>query len=181
MGSRNIFPSTLASAPLAKSTLARVTTPQTPTRRPPTIKAHDPYLSINPKFAVIPAVPGVNTPPQNERLPKNIPSDKEATLLIPARFMPLPAVPVLESEVDVSDAVQVDDVVNSVEEVKLEDLTQVTQDTKVYAAEDFLAPGEERKQFKRCHGKCVQKFCLPVGNLAVFDKCTDKCKGICTQ
>merc|ERR1711892_878195 len=194
--SRNIFPSTLASAsPLVTSTLAttrttitprtttttttaRVTTPQTTTRRPQTTKAHDPYLSINPKFAVIPAVPGVNTPPQNERLPKNIPSDKEASLLIPARFMPLPAVPVLESEVDVSDAVQVGDVVNSVEEVKLEDLTQERQ---VYAAEDFLAPSEERKQFKRCHGKCVQKFCLPVGNLAVFDKCTDKCKGICTQ
>merc|ERR1712106_879097 len=75
--SRNIFPYTLVSAP------------QTTTRRPQTTKAHDPYLSINPKFAVIPAVPGVNTPPQNERLPKNIPSDKEASLLIPARFMPL--------------------------------------------------------------------------------------------
>merc|ERR1712106_398158 len=80
--SRNIFPSTLAPAPLVKSTVAitttpaRVTTPQTTTRRPQTTKAHDPYLSINPKFAVIPAVPGVNTPPQNERLPKNIPSDK---------------------------------------------------------------------------------------------------------
>ena len=22
-----------------------------------------------------------------------------------------------------------------------------------------------RKQFKRCHGKCVQKFCLPIGNI----------------
>merc|ERR1712106_1048209 len=79
--SRNIFPSTLASAsPLVTSTTpqttttTRVTTPQTTTRRPQTTKAHDPYLSINPKFAVIPAVPGVNTPPQNERLPKNIPS-----------------------------------------------------------------------------------------------------------
>merc|ERR1711892_806524 len=100
--SRNIFPSTLASTPLVTTT-ARVTTQRTTTRRPQTTKAHDPYLSINPKFAVIPAVPGVNTPPQNERLPKNIPSDKEASLLIPARFMPLPAVPEFESEVDVSD------------------------------------------------------------------------------
>merc|ERR1712106_1216490 len=103
--SRNIFPSTLASAPLVTSTVATTTTPRTTTTtttarvtRPQTTKTHDPYLSINPKFAVIPAVPGVNTPPQNERLPKNIPSDKEASLLIPARFMPLPAVPVLDSE-----------------------------------------------------------------------------------
>ena len=40
---------------------------------------------------------------------------------------------------------------------------------------------EARKQFKRCHGKCVQKFCLPVGVLSVFDNCTNKCRGICTH
>ena len=37
-----------------------------------------------------------------------------------------------------------------------------------------------RRKFKRCHGKCVQKFCLPVGNLSVYDKCMDKCRGLCT-
>ena len=37
-----------------------------------------------------------------------------------------------------------------------------------------------RRKFKRCHGKCVQKFCLPVGNLSVYDKCVDKCRGLCT-
>ena len=37
-----------------------------------------------------------------------------------------------------------------------------------------------RRKFKRCHGKCVQKFCLPVGNLSVYDKCVDKCRGFCT-
>lgn len=37
-----------------------------------------------------------------------------------------------------------------------------------------------RRKFKRCHGKCVQKFCLPVGNLSVYDKCVGKCRGLCT-
>merc|ERR1711997_41359 len=39
----------------------------------------------------------------------------------------------------------------------------------------------ERKAFKRCHGKCVQKFCLPIEDLGVYDACTNKCKGICEQ
>eukprot|EP00091_Calanus_sinicus_P024356 TRINITY_DN8671_c0_g1_i1.p2 TRINITY_DN8671_c0_g1~~TRINITY_DN8671_c0_g1_i1.p2 ORF type:complete len:159 (-),score=26.24 TRINITY_DN8671_c0_g1_i1:40-516(-) len=151
----------------------------------------DPYLSISPKFAVLQAVPGVNTPTQNDRLPKNISPNQEASLLVPERFMPVPAVPAIptlqtiESDVDLSDQVQVDDVANSVE-VRTDPLLEnepeaappvrpVDQDT------DFLAPSKERKQFKRCHGKCVQKFCLPVGNLSVFDKCTEKCKGVCTQ
>ena len=39
---------------------------------------------------------------------------------------------------------------------------------------------EIRKNFKRCHGRCVQKQCLPVGNLDVYYKCVDKCKQLCT-
>jgi len=39
---------------------------------------------------------------------------------------------------------------------------------------------EIRKKFKRCHGRCVQKQCLPVGNLDVYYKCVDKCKQLCT-
>merc|ERR1712119_40284 len=42
-------------------------------------------------------------------------------------------------------------------------------------------PTVQRKAFKRCHGKCVQKFCLPIENLGVYDACTDKCRGICEQ
>jgi len=40
---------------------------------------------------------------------------------------------------------------------------------------------KQRKQFKRCHGKCVQKFCLPINELTVFDSCSTKCKGICSE
>ena len=39
---------------------------------------------------------------------------------------------------------------------------------------------EIRKKFKRCHGRCVQKQCLPVGNLDVYYKCVEKCKQLCT-
>ena len=39
----------------------------------------------------------------------------------------------------------------------------------------------QRKAFKRCHGKCVQKFCLPIDDLGIYDSCTEKCKGICEQ
>ena len=39
---------------------------------------------------------------------------------------------------------------------------------------------EIRKKFKRYHGRCVQKQCLPVGNLDVYYKCVDKCKQLCT-
>ena len=38
---------------------------------------------------------------------------------------------------------------------------------------------EIRKKFKRCHGRCVQKQCLPVANLDVYYKCVDKCKQLC--
>ena len=38
----------------------------------------------------------------------------------------------------------------------------------------------ERKKFKKCHGRCVQKFCLPVGSLAKHAECQDSCKDICS-
>jgi hypothetical protein len=39
---------------------------------------------------------------------------------------------------------------------------------------------DARKKFKRCHGRCVQQFCLPVNELSVYAKCVDKCKLLCT-
>eukprot|EP00092_Neocalanus_flemingeri_P073840 GFUD01091202.1.p1 GENE.GFUD01091202.1~~GFUD01091202.1.p1 ORF type:complete len:356 (+),score=93.31 GFUD01091202.1:54-1121(+) len=118
---------------------------------------------------------------QSNRVPKTITPGQEASVLIPDRFMPVQAVPITTSEVDRSDSVQVDDVTNTVEEVRVAAFTQVAQATPVTEDNTFLAPSAGRKQFKRCHGKCVQKFCLPIDSLSVFDKCTDKCKGICTQ
>ena len=50
-----------------------------------------------------------------------------------------------------------------------------TQDTPAHYDDD-----EERKQFKSCHGQCVQQFCLPIDKTAVFENCTDKCRNICS-
>ena len=36
-----------------------------------------------------------------------------------------------------------------------------------------------RKAFKRCHGKCVQKRCLPIGDLRVYEKCVLECTKTC--
>jgi len=156
----------------------------------------DPYLTINPKFAVLPAVPGVHTPqqvitPLVERLPKKIPPGKEASLLIPARFMPLPAVPVEDTAGDLGLIQEVADVTNTVEEV-LEERVKEGKDEEDISEKSsnvppvktvLTAPGpsDARRAYKRCHGKCVQKFCLPVTSLSVFDECTAKCGGICTQ
>jgi len=38
-----------------------------------------------------------------------------------------------------------------------------------------------RKAFKRCHGKCVQKRCLPIGDLVVYEKCVVACTKVCEQ
>ena len=50
--------------------------------------------------------------------------------------------------------------------------------TKAPEAEDDRK--EERRKFKRCQGRCVQQFCLPVSNLTVYKNCVDKCKSFCT-
>merc|ERR1712181_99430 len=39
---------------------------------------------------------------------------------------------------------------------------------------------ETRKKFKRCQGRCVQEFCLPVESIPVYEKCVNKCKTFCT-
>ena len=143
-------------------------------------KETNPYMSIYmDRFAIVPAVPGLKIP---QRTTKSVPLD------IPVQFNALPAEPTLPTAietldyvinvVDISDYVQVVDLANSVDEDRF---AALSQNTPVYEDVDFLSTREERKQFKRCHGKCVQKFCLPVGSLSVFDKCTNKCKGICTQ
>jgi len=163
----------------------------------PYLMSGDPYLSINPKFAVIPAVPGVKTPLQvktpiqDERLPKKIPPGKEASLLIPARFMPLPAVPLEDTAGDLELIQEVADVTNTVEDVPEEkvqegkdeeDISEKSSNVPpVRAVISAPGPSDARRAYKRCHGKCVQKFCLPVTSLSVFDECTAKCGGICTQ
>ena len=131
-------------------------------------RKEDPYLSIDmAMFDIVPAVPGVNIPYQDNRGTTRQPAED-----IFAIFSAVPAVPTPAMESN--DSVQVNNE-NSVEQERVAALYNVTSEDE----DDFLLADEKRKVFKRCHGKCVQKFCLPVGSLSVFDRCTQKCMGIC--
>ena len=36
-----------------------------------------------------------------------------------------------------------------------------------------------RRFFRSCHGKCVQRSCLPVQQISVYSACVDKCRHSC--
>ena len=36
-----------------------------------------------------------------------------------------------------------------------------------------------RKAYRSCHGSCVQKFCLPVQDLQIYETCQSKCRNLC--
>ena len=60
-------------------------------------------------------------------------------------------------------------------------INSISQVSPSEDAFDPFSPSDEREKFTRCHGQCVQKFCLPVGNLNTYDKCLEKCRGICEE
>jgi hypothetical protein len=133
-------------------------------------RKEDPYLSIDmAMFDIVPAVPGVNIPYQDNRGTARQPAGG----ILP-RFSAVPAVPTPAMESN--DSVQVNNE-NSVEQERVAAPSNFTTEDE----DDLVSADEKRKVFKRCHGKCVQKFCLPVGSLSVFDSCTKKCRGICNQ
>jgi len=96
-------------------------------------------------------------------------------LFVPDKFHPVSAVPSEIENVNTSYAteapVKVTVTENFVQEARVE--------SSVKENHNFISQKEERRRFKKCHGRCVQKFCLPVGILSVFEACTEKCKGIC--
>jgi hypothetical protein len=89
-----------------------------------------------------------------------------------AKSSAVPAVPT--PGMKIIDPVQVD-ITNSVQQERVAAPSNDTPEDE----DDFVSAEKKRKLFKRCHGKCVQKFCLPVGSLSVFYRCTQKCRGIC--
>merc|ERR1739838_787437 len=79
-----------------------------------------------------------------------------------AKFVAVPAVPIVNGIVgrpNLKEVFQVQTVEESDEKERVAVLTKVSPVTQ---RDDFVSANEKRKQFKRCHGKCVQKFCLPV-------------------
>lgn len=46
---------------------------------------------------------------------------------------------------------------------------------------DKPVPVRGRRLFRSCHGKCVQKTCLPVQELSVYYACVDSCRESCLK
>ena len=103
--------------------------------------------------------------------------NKAQGLFVPDKFSPVSAVPNEIDNVNISEATEAP--------VKLVVTTNFVQEARVASSvkqeNNFILQTDERRRFKKCHGRCVQKFCLPVGILSVFEACTEKCKGICPQ
>merc|ERR1712115_85389 len=121
-------------------------------------ESEDPYL----RFMAVPAVPDTVSAVQQSRKPKDSLNSLPLRLNVqnsigqdsPAQQLPVPSTPAQQPPV-IKEPV-----------------------TSGLSAEEEKK--EKRKKFKRCQGRCVQKFCLPVGNLTVYEECVNKCKDFCT-
>jgi len=154
----------------------------------------NPYLSIDmDRFAVIPAVPGVPGREVEGRTRGAKTTGLRESEDILAGFSPVPAVPAVPAvPTPLSSPRQepllrappsrqpVSVVTGPPDDNSIQGGSQVTQKTTSSFYQDS-EPSEQRKSFKKCHGKCVQKFCLPIEDLNVYDSCSEKCKGICKQ
>ena len=128
----------------------------------------------NKKNSISPMVPGVEIKNPKARANKAIQTAQD--VYVPAKFSAIPAVPIYkesQSINQVADHASVNVAENFIEEVR--------DASSVKIEKSLINAKEERRRFKKCHGRCVQKFCLPVGNLTVFENCSVKCKGICTS
>lgn len=163
------------------------------------------------RFPVLPAVPGLrekeplssSTEPYlvNDTIDDDNDGDDDSVIL-PGGFSPVPAVPGLSVATSVASPSASPLVVSSppsaaplvasttesiISSINLDsrklvvdgDTNNEDNDEVVDLQVDDAV--KQRKQFKRCHGKCVQKFCLPINELTVFDSCSTKCKGICSE
>jgi len=145
------------------------------------------------RFEILPAVPGLlgqlGSSRNNAREDKSIRSGQEASVFISDKFRPVPAVPFQQQSsvavinVDSGD-VQSDDLNDTND--KFEEVERVVthlnyeQTGKHKEQASFISAREKRKKFKKCHGRCVQKFCLPIGDISVYEACTANCKDICS-
>ena len=126
------------------------------------------------KNSISPTVPGVEIKNPKARANKAIQTAQD--VYVAAKFSAVPAVPIdieRQSINQVTDQASVNVAENFIEEVRVA--------STVKEEKNLISAKEERRRFKKCHGRCVQKFCLPVGNLTVFENCSVKCKGICTS
>merc|ERR1712115_770469 len=131
-------------------------------------ESEDLYL----RFMAVPAVPDTVSAVQQLRKPKDSPNSLPLRLNVqnsigqdsPAQQPPVQQAPVQRKPAPSTPAQQAPVIKEPV--------------TSGLSAEEEKK--EKRKKFKRCQGRCVQKFCLPVGNLTVYEECVNKCKDFCT-
>jgi len=122
------------------------------------------------QFEVVAAVPGEPVKSTISRLPKSVPK----SIKIQPQFRPLTATPVQSTEHSPTQISEQFD--------RLVDLSDGLSDGNSVAQDISTDDDDEkviRKKFRKCHGKCVQQFCLPIGNLNVYAKCVEKCKQLC--
>ena len=129
---------------------------------------NDMYLMIDPqRFTIIPAVPQV----PHHRSQKSLENTRQTNILFPVTAVP-------DSRPNPSSSVSRNPNKNLINNLDKKPATRpppVVSDNNIPSTTT-----EERKKFRRCHGRCVQKFCLPVGSLSEHAECQDSCKDICS-
>jgi len=143
---------------------------------------NSPYLMIDSqKFTVLPAVPNLT----NQRSQKSLNSNNNQNFLFPStsNLKPIPAVPHKKTTTKKPRRVQ-NPTISSKNPVTPPPPPPPPPPSSppetVRRPTNLSSSREERKKFKKCHGRCVQKFCLPVGTLAKHQACQDSCRDICT-
>ena len=154
--------------------------------------------------AAVPGTPVINAMKTDTRVPKDVQEMVDPYL----QFMPVPAVPKPEAEqaprkpkkslTSVTLNLNLPNNLDSDTEMKtsksatrkaprIKPTKPFTTIAPTATSESVLSNSvlfddkkDARKKFKRCHGRCVQQFCLPVNDLSVYAKCVNKCKLLCT-
>ena len=153
--------------------------------------------------AAVPGSPVINAMKVEIRVPKDV----QETVDPYSQFMPVPAVPKAEADSEQAPRKPKESLTSLTLNLNLpnnldadtemktsKSATSKTRRIKPTKTFTTIAPSESvvsnsvlfdekkdaRKKFKRCHGRCVQQFCLPVNELSVYAKCVDKCKLLCT-
>ena len=141
--------------------------------------------------AAVPGAPVINPTPE-ARVPKDVREEGEQVMDPYLQFMPVPAVP--DADTDSQAPRRPKESLNSFDlDLNLPNTVEVRSTlrpsttkptrrptTRVAATREDEDKRETRKKFKRCQGRCVQEFCLPVESIPVYEKCVNKCKTFCT-
>jgi len=133
---------------------------------------NDPYLMIDPlKFTVLPAVPSQT---QGVRAQKSFENNSRQNIFFPSTTLkPIAAVP---SEKPIKESSSNSKESSDSESVRVPVNNDLSQET----TNVIIRPRDERKKYKKCHGRCVQKFCLPIGSISKHTSCQETCKDICS-